>query len=106
MSAPAPCRVKLPVPESYEAVPAGVVEPMSCDVQPLGSVDSSDAYGVIVTLSNVAVASAPSLWLVTASPASTMVPSAIVSALTCVQSDPSADVYARKVVPVRDTLTQ
>src|SRR5579872_1925458 len=61
---------------------------------------------VVVTLSNVAVASVPLMWLDTARPASTFVDIVNVSLPTVVQVVPSADSYAVMTLPARVSFTQ
>ena len=58
------------------------------------------------TLSNVAVASVETTWLLTARPTSAFAPIVNVSLPTSVHPTPSADTYALIVAPMRSSFTQ
>src|SRR5690349_6057593 len=64
MSAPDPLTVKVCEAESKAVLPAGVTDPISPDVQGLGSAGAGGVAPLVtLTLSNVAVASVPFTWL-------------------------------------------
>src|SRR3954469_22280841 len=110
MSAPDPATVNVPLFASYEALPPAPTAPMSLLDHPCGNVGGGGGGGgplpPTLTWSMVAVDTAPSRWLVIASPTWMVEPIVMVSVPTTVQFEPSVDTDAVNVLPVRDICTQ
>src|SRR5690606_5548624 len=99
MSAPDARTVNVP-PDAL-AVPAAPTLPTSRSSHPAGSDPPLEPPLEIDTESNVAVASVPSAWLLTARPTGAVGRGAMVSVRTRDQFERFADWYARTASPVR-----
>src|SRR5271165_622505 len=102
MSAPEPSTVKTPL--AYDADPATAGLPTSASAHGDGS--ALEPPAVTLTLSKVAVPSAPALWEVVNRPMVTGSVNEIAVAPTGVQVLPSAEENAVMVLPVRVSFSQ